>query len=58
MIRDEALQRYPKAKEILGRLAPFITNDSLSALNWEVDGRKETYAVVAGRFLKERGLIR
>jgi osmoprotectant transport system substrate-binding protein len=58
VIRGEVLQRHPEVRDILQRLAPFITNDSVSALNWEVDGRHQNYSMVAGKFLRDKGLIR
>jgi osmoprotectant transport system substrate-binding protein len=58
VVRNEVLQRYPNMKDALNKLAPFITNDTISSLNWKVDGDKQEYTAVAKAFLQEKGLIK
>jgi len=58
VVRADALQKYPKVKDALNKLAPMITNDVISSLNWKVDGDKQEYAAVAKAFLREKGLVK
>lgn len=58
VVRNDILWTYPKIKDALNKLAPFLTNDALSALNWQVDGDKQEYTAVAKAFLKEKGLVK
>jgi osmoprotectant transport system substrate-binding protein len=58
VVRAETLQRYPKIRDALNKLAPLITTDAISDLNWRVDGNKQEYTAVARRFLLEKGLIK
>ena len=58
VVRNDILGTYPKIKDALNKLAPFLTNDALSALNWQVDGDKQEYTAVAKAFLKEKGLVK
>jgi osmoprotectant transport system substrate-binding protein len=57
VVRSELLQRSPEVRDALNKLAPLITNDVISSLNWKVDGDKQEYTAVARAFLKEKGLI-
>ena len=47
-----------RSRTLLNKLAPMITNDVISALNWKVDGDKQEYAQVATDFLKSKGLVK
>lgn len=57
VVRAAVLDAYPQIEDSLNRLAPLITNDVISGLNWQVDGDKQEYADVAREFLQEQGLI-
>jgi osmoprotectant transport system substrate-binding protein len=58
VVRGEVLQRSPAVRDALNKLAPLITNDVISGLNWKVDGDKQEYTAVARAFLQEKGLIK
>ena len=58
VVRAATLEKYPQIREILNKLAPLITNDTISALNWKVDGDKQEYSQVAKDFLTQQGLIK
>jgi osmoprotectant transport system substrate-binding protein len=57
VVRAEVLDRYPAMRDALNKLAPLLTNEVLSSLNWRVDGEKQEYTTVAKAFLQEKGLI-
>lgn len=58
VIRQDTLAAHPSIAKALNALAPILTNDVMSSLNWQVDGpdKKEVVAV-ASEFLKSKGLI-
>ncbi len=59
VIRQDALAANPAIAETLNRLAPLLTNDVMSGLNWQVDGpEKKEIADVARAFLQQQGFIR
>ena len=58
VVRDDVLQTYPQIAEALNKLAPKLTNEVISTLNWEVDGKKREYADVAKEYLQKEGLIK
>lgn len=58
VVRAATLEKYPAIKDALNKLAPMITNDVISSLNWKVDGDKQDYTKVASDFLKSKGLIK
>ncbi len=58
VVRDDVLAMYPQISGALNKLAPKLTNDVISALNWQVDGKKREYADVAKEYLKQQGLIK
>jgi osmoprotectant transport system substrate-binding protein len=58
VVRDDVLQLYPQIAGALNKLAPKLTNDVISGLNWEVDGKKREYADVAREYLQKEGLIK
>ncbi len=58
VVRNQTLEQYPKIKDALNKLAPFLTNEALSSMNWKVDGDKQEYTAVAKAFLQEKGLIK
>lgn len=58
VVRQETLNRHPKIEEALNQLAPLITTEVITGLNWRVDGEKEEYTTVAREFLRDKGLIK
>lgn len=58
VVRAETLARYPQIKPALNRLSPLITDAAISALNWQVDGNRQDYKLVARTFLKDKGLLK
>lgn len=59
VIRQDALAANPAIAETLNRLAPLLTNDVMSGLNWQVDGpEKKEIADVARAFLQQQGFIK
>jgi osmoprotectant transport system substrate-binding protein len=58
VVRQATLDKYPQMAAILNKLAPVITNDVISGLNWKVDGDKQEYTQVAKDFLTSKGLIK
>ncbi|MGI8588991.1 MAG: glycine betaine ABC transporter substrate-binding protein [Chloroflexia bacterium] len=58
VVRDDLLAAAPDIKSILNPLAPKLTNSSVSAMNWEVEGKKREVADVAKEFLKNNGLLK
>jgi len=58
VVRDDTLQKYPQIADVLNKLAPMLTNEIMSSLNWEVDGPdKKDPAAVAKTFLQQNGLL-
>lgn len=58
VVRDDVLAMYPQIADTLNKLSPKITNDVISALNWEVDGKKREVADVAKEWLMKEGLLK
>jgi osmoprotectant transport system substrate-binding protein len=58
-VRKDILEKYPQISELLNELAPLLTDDIMSGLNWQVDGpEKKEPADVAKAFLVENGLVK
>ena len=58
VVRMESLEEYPQISELLNGLAPLLTDDVMSGLNWQVDGPEgREPADVARDFLQENNLI-
>ncbi len=58
VVRQETLDAYPNLADTLNAVAPLLTDEVMSALNYRVDGPdKEEPADVARSFLQEQGLI-
>ncbi|MEN9933724.1 MAG: hypothetical protein RLZZ387_303 [Chloroflexota bacterium] len=58
VVRQDTLAASPGIAEALNKLAPALTNDVMSGLNWQVDGPdKKEVADVAREFLTSQGLI-
>jgi len=59
VVRKDVLEKYPQITELLNELAPLLTDDIMSGLNWQVDGpEKKEPADVAKAFLVENGLVK
>ncbi len=59
VIRMDTLQKYPQIADVLNKLAPTLTDQVMSGLNWEVDGPdKKEPADVAKAFLQQNGLLK
>ena len=59
VIRQDTLQKYPQIATILDGMAPLLTDQVMSQLNWEVDGpSKKEPADVARAFLQQKGLLK
>jgi osmoprotectant transport system permease protein len=56
--RQDALQRLPGLREILGKLAGAISTDEMRKLNYEVDGAKRDKKIVVREWLVKKGLMR
>jgi osmoprotectant transport system substrate-binding protein len=58
VVRQDTLQKYPQISELLNKLAPLLTDDVMSGLNYQVDGPdKMEPSVVAKAFLEQQGLL-
>ena len=58
VVRMDTLEEYPQIAERLNELAPLLTDDVMSGLNWQVDGPEgREPADVAREFLLENDLI-
>lgn len=59
VVRDDVLAANPGIKDALNKVSAKLTNDKISALNWQVSGpTKKEAADVAKDFLKSEGLIK
>ncbi|HEX9012263.1 MAG TPA: glycine betaine ABC transporter substrate-binding protein [Anaerolineaceae bacterium] len=58
VVRQQVLTANPKIAELLNALAPKITDSVMSALNYEVSGKKREPKDVAHDFLVQQGLIK
>ena len=58
LVRTELLTSNPDIATILNPLAPKLTDAAVSAMNWEVVGKKREVADVAKEFLKTNGLLK
>jgi osmoprotectant transport system substrate-binding protein len=58
VVRMDTLDDYPQIAELLNELAPLLTDDVMSGLNWQVDGPEgREPAEVAREFLLENNVI-
>ncbi|HCU57063.1 MAG TPA: quaternary ammonium transporter [Anaerolineaceae bacterium] len=58
VVRRDTLDDYPQIAELLNELAPLLTDDVISGLNWQVDGPEgREPAEVARVFLLENNVI-
>ena len=58
VVRQDVLDMYPQIADALNKLSPAITNDEISALNWEVDGKGREYEEVAKEWMQKKGLLK
>jgi osmoprotectant transport system substrate-binding protein len=59
VVRQDTLQKNPEIADILNKLAPMLTDEVMSGLNYQVDGPdKEEPAAVAKAFLEQQGLLK
>jgi|SRR5690554_2383568 len=56
-VREEVLEEYPEIEEILKPLVPYLDDETMQALNYEVDANEIPADRVARDFLLEKGLI-
>jgi osmoprotectant transport system substrate-binding protein len=57
VIRQEVLDANPEIAEVLNKVAPLLTNETMQSLNNEVSGNGREPADVAKEFLVAQGLI-
>lgn len=57
MIRGEILQQYPELEPAINRLSPYLTDEVMQELNYQVDEEGKEPVDVARAFLKEKKLI-
>lgn len=58
VVRQATLDAYPALAETLNAVAPLLTDEAMSAMNWQVDGPDKLEPVeVAEAFLTENGLL-
>ncbi len=57
VVRDEVLEENPEVADVLNQLAPLLDGQTMSDLNWQVDGEGREADEVAREFLLENGLI-
>jgi osmoprotectant transport system substrate-binding protein len=59
VIRQDTQQKYPQIAEVLAQVAPKLTDEAMSGLNYAVDGPdKKEPADVAKEFLTQQGLLK
>ena len=56
--RQDVLDLYPQIAATLNNLAPKITTEEISSLNWEVAGKQREYEDVAREWLQKQGLLK
>jgi osmoprotectant transport system substrate-binding protein len=58
VVRNETLNANPGIADALNPIAPLLTDQAMSALNWQVDGPDKLEPIdVARAFLEEQGLL-
>ncbi len=58
VVRADALALQPGIREALNKLAPSLTTEAITELNYQVDEQKKEYAAVAREFLASKGLVK
>jgi osmoprotectant transport system substrate-binding protein len=57
IVRKEVLDANPEIADVLNQLAPLLDQETMTQLNWEVDGNGREPDEVAHEFLVQNGLI-
>lgn len=57
LLRHDTLERLPRAREAVQRLAGAVTTEEMRRLNYEVDGKKRAAADVVREWREKRGLF-
>ncbi len=58
VVRQETLDAYPELAATLNAVAPLLTDEAMSTLNWQVDGPEKLEPdEVARTFLEDNGLL-
>jgi osmoprotectant transport system substrate-binding protein len=58
VVTQKALDASPGIRDALNKVAPMLTDQVMSMLNYEVDGKKREPADVAKEFLTNQGLLK
>ena len=58
VVTQKALDASPGIRDALNKVAPMLTDQVMSTLNYEVDGKKREPADVAKEFLTQQGLLK
>ena len=58
VVRDDTLKANPTLAALLNSVTPKLTDATMQALNWEVDGKKREPADVAKEWLGQSGLLK
>lgn len=58
VVTQKALDANPGIRTVLNAVAPLLTDDVMSNLNYQVDGMKQEPAAVAKTFLTQKGLLK
>ncbi|MFE4107208.1 glycine betaine ABC transporter substrate-binding protein [Almyronema epifaneia] len=57
VVRQEALEANPEIADVLNRLAPLLTDETMQQLNYQVSGEGQEPAEVARQFLAQAGVL-
>lgn len=57
LVRGELLEAHPEVRDLLDKLSGSIDDNTMAAMNYEVDGHRKDPKDVAINFLKEHGFI-
>ncbi|WP_141722884.1 glycine betaine ABC transporter substrate-binding protein [Cellulosilyticum sp. I15G10I2] len=58
IIRNETLKKYPELIAVLNKLGGKISDEDMTALNYQVDVEKKSVEEVAKGFLESKGLVK
>jgi osmoprotectant transport system substrate-binding protein len=58
VVRQSVLDAHPEVRELLNKLAPKLTNETMQRLNYEVSGKQRQPAEVAKEFLQRERLVK
>jgi glycine betaine/choline ABC-type transport system substrate-binding protein len=51
------LEAYPELRTVLAPLTDLLDDETMRALNWQVDGEKKSPRTVAREFLRAKDLL-